>query len=153
MATREFDLTTRVAARPETAIDYLMDLKLQRGMHPFLVSADIIESGSAEAQPWFRWRIHERPRLGRLAYSIQFTATMRRISPTTMVGNVAAAPGCTLATRTDARIIESEGQTCTVLHEITTVTAPRPVLGYMWRQAFAAHARVYERLPAELSTL
>ncbi|MFZ4895221.1 hypothetical protein ACL9RL_12300 [Plantibacter sp. Mn2098] len=153
MTTREFDLTMTVAVRPETAIDYLMDLNRQRGLHPFLVSADIIESGTTDAQPWFLWRIHERPRLGRLTYSIRFTATMRRISPTTMVGNVAAAPGCTLVTRTDAQLIESEGRTRTVLHEITTVAAPRPVLGYMWRQAFAAHARVYERLPTEMSTL
>lgn len=150
VATRQFGLTTVVAARPEYAIDFLMDLRRQRGLHPFVVSADIVASGTTNAQPWFRWRIHERPTLGPIRYSIRFTATMHR-APTTMTANVAAAPGCSLTSRTTAHTALDGPLAGTVMHEVTTVTAPRLLLGYMWTQAHTAHASVYEHLPAELA--
>ncbi|MFZ4842670.1 hypothetical protein [Mycetocola saprophilus] len=149
MATRRFELTTSVAARPEDAIDFLMDLRRQHGLHPFLVSAEIFESDTAGHTPWFRWRIHERPGLGPIRYSIRFTARMSRLSAISMVGEVQAAPGCTLTSETRARVVDTEEGSHTVLHEITTVSAPRLLLGYMWSQARRAHARVYAALPQE----
>lgn len=89
----------------------------------------------------------ERPRLGPIRYPIRFPARMQRSSPTSMLGTVRAAPGCTLATRTTATPVDGQ----TVLHETTTVSAPRLLLGYMASQAEEAHARTFSLLPTELA--
>jgi hypothetical protein len=65
-----------------------------------------------------------------------------------MRGDVVAAPGCTLVTTTRAT---GSGASAT-LHEVTVVTAPLPLVGYMARQARLAHARTFSLLPAELAS-
>lgn len=148
MATRTFELTATVPVDPDAAIDFLMDLARHRGLHPFLVSAEVVATGSDDdAGPWWDWRVLERPRLGPIHYPIRFPARMQRTSPTTMVGDVRAAPGCTLVTSTSAEPTDGGA----VLHETTTVSAPRLLLGYMASQAHEAHARTYSLLPGELA--
>lgn len=143
MATRTFELTTRVPVAPETAIDFLADLAAHRGMHPYLVEARIVASGEG----WHDWLVVERPALGPLRYTIRFPARMTRISPTTLRGDVTAAPGCTLVTSTTA-VADGSGATVT---ESTVVTAPAPLVGYMAKHARVAHERTYSLLPRELS--
>jgi environmental stress-induced protein Ves len=148
MATRTFDLSTHVDIEPAAAIDFLVDLTRHRGIHPFVISADIVAEGRDADGSWQDWRVVERPRLGPIRYTIRFPARMRRTSPTSMVGTVQAAPGCSLITTTTATQVDGG----TDLRETTTVTAPRPVLGYMTSQARVAHARTYSLLPTELAT-
>lgn len=147
MATRSFELTASVVAEPQAAIDFLMDLARHRGLHPYLASADVVAAGTDEGGPWTQWRVVERPRLGPLRYSIGFPARMQRTSDSSMIGTVRAAPGCYLRTVTHADRVEER----TVLTEVTTVTAPRLLLGYMTSQARLAHARTYSLLPRELT--
>ena len=147
MATRSFELTTTVPVAPEDAIDFLVDLTRHRGLHPFLVSAEVVTSGVDADGPWTDWRVVERPPLGPFRYSIRFPARMRRTSPSSMTGDVRAAPGCTLLTATEAT---ADG-TGSVLRESTVVSAPWLLLGYMTREARRAHARTYSLLPSELA--
>jgi len=143
MATRTFELTTRVPVAPEAVIDFLADLAAHRGMHPYLVEARIVESGDG----WRDWLVVERPALGPFRYTIRFPARMTRTSPTTLRGDVTAAPGCTLLTSTTA-VADGPGATVT---ESTVVTAPAPLVGYMAKHARVAHERTYSLLPRELS--
>ena len=146
MSTRAFELSTRVPVAPELAIDFLSDLAAHRGMHPYLVEAKVVASGS-DGAPWNDWRIVERPALGPFRYTIRFPARMSRTSPTTMTGDVLAAPGCRLVTSTRA---EADG-TGAVVTESTVVTAPALLVGYMAKHARLAHERTYSLLAGELS--
>jgi len=148
MATRSFELTTTVPVPPEAAIDFLVDLARHHGLHPYVVSADVVASGHDEDGSWQDWRVVERPRLGPFRYTIRFPARMTRTSPTSLRGDVTAARGCTLVTLTEAT---GTGGSAT-LHEVTVVTAPLPLVGYMTRQARLAHARTFSLLPTELAT-
>ena len=151
MARRTFELTTTVPVSPEAAIDFLVDLARHHGLHPYLVSAEVVDRGTDQAGTWQDWRVVERPRLGPLRYPIRFPARMIRTSPTSMRGEVTAAPGCTLVTTTHATgTAASSTLHETTLHETTVVTAPLPLVGYMARQARLAHARTFSLLPAEL---
>jgi hypothetical protein len=146
MATRSFELTTTVPVPPAAAIDFLVDLSRHHGLHPYVVVAEVVASGEDEAGSWQDWRVVERPRLGPFRYTIHFPARMTRTSPSSMRGDVTAAPGCTLVTTTSA---VAEGASAT-LHETTVVRAPLPLVGYMTRQARLAHARTFSLLPGEL---
>jgi len=147
MATRSFELTTTVPVAPEAAIDFLVDLARHHGLHPYVVSAEVVAAGEDEAGTWQDWRVVERPRLGPLRYTIRFPARMTRTSPASMRGDVTAAPGCTLVTTTRA----SGSAASATLHETTVVSAPLPLVGYMTRQARLAHARTFSLLPSELA--
>lgn len=147
MATQTFELTTTVPVTAEAAIDFLVDLRRHHGLHPYVVTAEIVAHGVDADGTWNVWRVVERPRLGPFRYTIRFPARMTRTSPTSMRGDVIAARGCTLTTTTHATPSGAGAE----LHEVTVVTAPRPLIGYMTRQARLAHARRFEVLPAELS--
>jgi hypothetical protein len=147
VATRTFQLTTIVPAAPTAVIDFMVDLTRHHGLHPFVVSATVVESGKDDGVAWQDWRVVERPRLGPLRYTIRFPARMERRSPTSMRGTVVAAPGCTLVTLTEARSVSGE----TVLTESTTVSAPAVLVGYMTSQARIAHARTFRLLPGEFT--
>lgn len=146
MATRSFELTAAVPVAPEAAIDFLADLGRHHGLHPYLVTADVVAGGTDATGTWQDWRVVERPRLGPFRYRIRFPARMTRTSPTSMRGDVTAAPGCTLVTTTRAM----GSAASTALHETTVVTAPLLLVEYMTRQARLAHARTYSLLPGEL---
>lgn len=149
MATRTFELSTRVPAAPEAAIDFLGDLGAHREMHPYLVEARTVATGVDDGVPWSDWQIVERPRLGPFRYTIRFPARMTRTSPTSMTGDVLAARGCTLVTSTRA---EPDGAGAFVT-ESTVVTAPALLVGYMAKHARLAHERTYSLLADELASL
>jgi hypothetical protein len=148
VAKRTFELEATLVAPPDAVIDFLLDLSRHRGLHPYLQSAVVIQTGSGEEGTWSRWRVIERPRLGPLRYTIRFPARMTRTTATSMVGLVHAAPGCDLTTTTRATLVDGK----TVVSESTTVTAPLPLVGYMTSQAHLAHARTFSLLAAELES-
>ena len=150
MAIRTFELTTAVPRAPEAVIDFLEDLSRHRGLHPYLVSADVVARGDDAGAPWTQWRVTERPKLGPFRYRITFPARMHRTSAISMSGDVRAAPGCSLRTTTVATA-QPEPASASTVHEVTVVTAPWLVIGYMTRQAQLAHARTFSLLPRELA--
>ncbi|MFI8526261.1 hypothetical protein ACIGB8_17510 [Promicromonospora sukumoe] len=152
MTTLRFELTTSVPVGPHAAIDFLTDLTRHQGLHPYLVSADVVAEGTGPDGPWQEWRVVERPRLGPLRYTIRFPARVVRDGDT-MTSSVRAAPGCTLRTVTRATPAGDGDGTSTLLTETTEVIAPWPVAGYMTRQARAAHERTFALLPGELGRL
>jgi hypothetical protein len=148
VATRTFQLEAIVPVAPSAVIDFMSDLTLHHGIHPFVVSATIVDAGTGSDGAWVDWKVVERPPLGPLRYTIRFPARMVRTSNDSMVGIVHAAPGCDLTTNTTATVVDGK----TVLRESTVVTAPRLLVGYMTTQARVAHARTYSLLPTELET-
>lgn len=153
MSRRSFALRTSVPCTPEAALDFLADLAAHRGLHPYLESATKVGRAAEGFRTTERWRVVERPRLGRLRYRIRFTAQMSRMSPTVLLGHVVAAPGCTLDTTTIATSVAgaTDGTVETELHETCIVVAPWPLVGYMTRHALAAHQRTYLLLPGEIA--
>ncbi len=149
VTTLRFELTASVPVDPHAAIDFLADLTRHRGLHPYLVSADVVASGAGPDGPWQDWHVVERPRLGPLRYTIRFPARMVRAEDDVLTSSVRAAPGCTLRTVTRATA-SGDGA---LLTETTEVTAPWPVAGYMTRHARAAHERTFALLPGELGRL
>lgn len=149
MAIRTFELTTELDADPEATIHFLSDLTAHRGIHPYLVSALMTASGQDADGPWADWRVTERPALGPVRYTIRFPVRMRRLSPTSMSGDVVATPGCTLVTMTTAA---SHGERTTV-RESTIVKAPALLVGYMAKHARLAHEQTYSLLPGELARI
>ena len=147
MATRTFELSTRVPVAPATVIDFLADLAAHRGMHAYLVGAEVVDEGRDADGTWQDWRVTERPALGPFRYTIRFPARMRRRSATELSGDVAAAPGCRLVTETHATA-DGEGA---VVTELTTVTAPVLLAGYMTKHARIAHERTFSLLSRELA--
>jgi polyketide cyclase/dehydrase/lipid transport protein len=147
VGTRVFEVSARVPAAPEEVIDFLLDLDRHRGLHPFLTSATVVDSGTAPEGPWWEWRVEERPSLGPVRYRLRFPARLSRTSARSMTSVVRAAPGCWLRSTTEAG---SEGAGCRVVERVE-VTAPWPVLGYMTRNARRAHRRTYARLPEVLA--
>jgi hypothetical protein len=148
VARRCFELSTTVPGVPADVVDFLMDLERHRGLHPFLVSAEIEASGSSHHGPWWDWRVVERPRVGPFRYQLRFRARMTRTSPTSMESRVRALPGCQLRGRTRAVPAPDGG---TMLTESVVAIAPFLLVGYLARQARAAHAQTYQRLPAALT--
>ena len=146
VAERGFDLRATLPAAPAAVLDFLMDLDRHRGLHPFLVSAEVVDQGVGEAGPWWEWRVLERPRLGPVRYPIRFPARLVRTSPTSMESWVRAAPGCVLRSVTSVAAVDGG---CSVV-ERTRVTAPRPVVSYIERQARTAHERTFRLLPDAL---
>jgi hypothetical protein len=147
MGSRRFELSVQVAAAPAEVIDFLADLDRHRGLHPFLVSASVVDEGSSALGPWTDWRVEERPRIGPVPYRLRFRARLTRTSQTSMTTLVRAAPGCWLRSATTATAVEGGSR----INETTDVTAPWPVLGYMTRSGEAAHRRTFNRLSAALA--
>ncbi|WP_127504197.1 SRPBCC family protein [Actinoplanes solisilvae] len=147
MATRTFELTTQVEAPPEVVLDFLTSFDRHRGLHPYLVSATVVDEGTGGEGPWRDWRVVERPRLGPIRYTIRFAARVTRTSDMSFRTDTGAGPGVLLAV---AMTVTPNDQG-TLVRETTTVTAPGPLIGYVTRQARAAHARVFRLLPAEVA--
>jgi len=143
MGRRTFEVSTTVPVAPDQVIDFLMDLTRYRGLHPFLVSATVVDAGSSPEGAWSDWRVEERPHLGPVRYRLRFPARLTRTSATSMTAEVRAAPGCWLRSSTVARPDEVGARVL----ETTEITAPWPVLGYMARTGERAHVRTFRLLP------
>jgi hypothetical protein len=147
MARRRFEVSTSLPTAPQDVIDFLMELDRHKDLHPFLVSAVVVDSGTSTDGAWWDWRVEERPKLGPVRYRLRFPVRLTRTSASSMTAVVRAAPGCWLRSTTVAR---KDGAGCRVA-ETTEVTAPWPVLGYMAHQAEVAHARTFSLLPDVLA--
>lgn len=147
MAERTFEVSATVPVAPEAALAFLADLTAHEGLHPYLVSARVVAEGDSPAGAWQEWLVHERPRLGPLRYPIRFGARLTRTSPTSVLSEVAAAPGCTIRAVTSAEPAPGGA----LLLERAVVRAPRLLVGYMAAQAEAAHRRTYRLLPGVLA--
>ena len=149
MATRTFDLEATVGVPPAEAIDFLTQLDRHHGLHPYIQGAERTAHGSDDEGPWVEWEVVDRPKLGPFPYTIRFPSRVTRISLSSYVSRVKAAPGCTLEIRAHASVTDAG----TRVVETVVVSAPRPLVGYMTRQALLAHTRTFELLPGELSRM
>lgn len=147
MAVRAFSLITTVRAGPEEVVDFLADLPRHVGLHPFLVSADVVAAGDDGSGAWCDYTVTERPMLWRWHYRLRFPVHVVRTSATSFRSDVRALRGCRLTAVTRA-VAGADG--ATVVTETTTVTAPRVLVGYMARNARRAHARTFSMLDTHL---
>ena len=146
MATRTFDVEATVAASPEQAIDFLLELDRHYGLHTYVESAVRTAEGTDAEGEWTAWDIVERPAVGPFRYRIRFSSRQIRTSATSMVGRVRPAPGCTLVAASTATSMDAG----TRVAETVTVTAPWLLVDYMARHARIAHTRLFQGLPGEL---
>jgi hypothetical protein len=146
VATRIFDVETTVAASPEQAIDFLLELDRHYGLHTYVESAVRVSQGTDVEGEWTEWDIVERPALGPFHYRIRFRSRQIRTSATSMVGRVRPAPACTLVAASTATSTDAG----TRVAEAVTVTAPWLLVDYMARHARIAHTRLFQGLPGEL---
>lgn len=149
MATRTFDVEATVGVPPAEVIDFLTQLDRHHGLHPYIQGAERTAHGSDDEGPWVEWEVVDRPKLGPFPYTIRFPSRVTRISLSSYVSRVKAAPGCTLEIRAHASVTDAG----TRVVETVVVSAPRPLVGYMTRQALLAHTRTFELLPGELSRM
>jgi hypothetical protein len=147
MRRRVFGVSASVPVTPEAAIDFLLDLTRHRGLHPFLVTASVVGSGTSPDGPWWDWQVEERPPLGPLRYPLRFSARLTRTSSQSMTALVEPGLGVRLRSTTVAHPTTTG---CELL-ETTEVSAPWPVLGYTARHGEAAHRRTFSRLPEALA--
>jgi len=146
MASREFTLSVPVPVSPREAIDHQVDMPRHLGLHPYLTDIRLNGRGIEDGHEWAEYLVLEHPRFLGLRYPIKFPVRVVRLTPTTYVAHVSAAPGCTM--RIEAGAVEDpDTEGGSILSEHVTVTAPWPVLGYMTRQAEHAHAATYAVLP------
>ena len=143
MGERTFTLVTDVPAAPDLALDFLADLARHRGMHPFLVSARVVDAGPG----WQERQVQERPTLGPFRYPVRFRARLARPRAGELVTRVRLSS----VVRLDSVTVATGTADGTRLVETTTVTAPWPMLGYVARSAERAHARTFALLPAALT--
>ena len=143
VAKRCFELSTTVPGAPVAVIDFLVDLEHHRGLHPFLISARPIGTGTSRRGSWCDWDVEERPRFGPLSYRMRFRARVTRLSATAFETWVHPLPNCHLRGRTRAE--ETTGGRTRVTESVTAV-APFLMVSYLARQARAAHRQTYERL-------
>lgn len=148
MAVRAFSLTAAARAGPEEVVDFLADLPRHVGLHPFLVSADVVASGDDGSGPWHDYTVTERPRLWRWHYRLRFPVHVVRTSATSLRSDVRALRGCRLTAVTRA-VAGADG--VTEVSETATVTAPLVVVDYMARNARLAHARTFAMLDSHLA--
>lgn len=148
MAVRAFSLTATVRAGPEEVVDFLADLPRHVGLHPFLVSAEVVASGDDASGAWRDYTVTERPRVWRWHYRLRFPVHVARTSATSLRSDVRALPGCRLTAVTRA-VAATDGTT--EVSETTTVTAPLVLVGYMARNARRAHARTFSLLDTHLA--
>lgn len=147
-ATRCFSLSRSVPTPPPVLVDFLMDLGRHRGLHPYLVSAEVVDSGRSASGRWQEWLVRERPRLGPVRYPVRFRARTTRTSSTSMEYDVQLSRAVRLRGTTRAEV-DADGSTAVT--ETLEVTAPRLLVGYVTRQARLAHARTLDRLPTTLA--
>lgn len=148
MAARVFSLNATVRAGPEEVVDFLTDLPRHVGLHPFLVSATVVATGTDESGSWCDYTVTERPRLWRWHYRLRFPVHVVRTSATSLRSDVRALPGCRLTAVTRA-VAATDGTT--EVSETTTVTAPLAVVDYMARNARLAHTRTFAMLDSHLA--
>ena len=148
MATRTFDIEASVGVGPVEAIDFLLRLDRHPGLHPYFTHAEVVADGSDDVGPWTEWKVTETSRLGPFSYPLQFPTRTARPSGTEMTSLVRPAPGCRL--HISAHAVEITGGAHVT--ETITVSSPRPVVGYMTRQARFARGRLLERLADVLGT-
>jgi hypothetical protein len=141
VARRAFTVTTTVRLDPVHVVDLLADLPRHVGVHPFLVSAVPIGQGRDTAGSWTDWQVTERPGWWRLRYRVRFVARVVRTSQTSIHTRVAL-PGCRLVSTT---VAHAEAGGARVVEE-TTVDSPRPLIGYVARQAERAHRLTFSML-------
>jgi hypothetical protein len=146
MASREFTLSVPVAVSPREAIDHQVDMPRHLGLHPYLTDNRLKGRGIEDGHEWAEYLVLEHPRLLGLRYPIKFPVRVIRLSPTTYVAHVSAAPGCRMLIEAQA-VDDPETVGGSILSEHVTVTAPWLVVGYMTRQAEHAHATTYAMLP------
>src|SRR5690349_4232168 len=102
MATREFRLSVAVPVGAREAIDHQVDMPRHLGVHPYLTDVRLNARGIEDGHEWAEYLVLEHPRFLGLRYPIRFPVRVVRLSPSSYVAHVSAAPGCTMRIEAEA---------------------------------------------------
>ena len=147
MAEARFQHAIELRVPPETLLSFLSDLHHHRDLHPLIERIEDLPP-APERPAARRYRVVDRLRLGPLRFRTTYVAELEPASASEIRGTAWQSPGVEVHTR--YRVTPApEG---TRLCEDAIVKAPRLLLGYVRRQAEAAHRETLAKLKAHLET-
>lgn len=145
MAQRMFEQEIFVDAEPPVVIGYLASYAHHDAIHPMIVAVrELDPRRTAEGTIQRRYAITDRMRLGPLTTRFTYLATIYQEVDGELVSDAYQFPRIHLRNRTRC---EASG-TGTLIREHVTVEAPRPLLGFVARQAETAHRAMLANLKA-----
>ncbi len=143
MAHVAFALTATIAAPPAQIRPLIAEFQDLGRFHPFIIGVkEVAPDTSSFGTPRRRFRVTDRMRAGPLLLRFTYLATATDAPDGTLVGEAYQSPGIHLISR---YTFTAEGDQ-THIEEQCTITAPGPLIKYVQRQAYAAHAQTFQRI-------
>ncbi len=145
MARRDFQQSIEINVAPEQVYPFFSSYDRHTTLHPLIVAIRPI--APRPAAPTARWyRITDRIQLGPLRYSFTYTAHLTAAGAGTLVSEALQFPRVHL--RNTTRCLHAGAGTR--VEEAISITAPRPLIGYVCAQAEQAHRQLLLRLKQHL---
>lgn len=143
MTQRVFEQEVYVEAEPPVVIAHLGSYEHHDAIHPMIVAVRKLDPrATAKGPVQRRYAITDRIRLGPLTTRFTYLATIYQAGSEELVSDAYQFPRVHLRNRTRC---EASGAG-TLVHEHVTVEAPRLLLGFVARQAEAAHRAMLANL-------
>ena len=137
-ATVERTVTDHIPAPPGEVRAYYADLKNLAGVHPLIVSVNLISESVTDGAHETTYRIKDRVPVGFVTVPASYTAIMRVPAEGPVTSQAVQFPGIRLQARVSFDPVEGG----TRLTESIQICAPRPLLGLTVRGAVAAHTEM-----------
>lgn len=149
MAQREFEQMVHIEAAPVAVRAHLASFEHHNAIHPMIVSVrELDPRTAADGLPLRRYAITDRMRLGPLTLRFTYLATTYETDDGELISDAYQRPRVHLRNSTKCLV----SGTGTLVRERVTVEAPRPLVGFVLRQAQAAHQAMLANLKSLLES-
>jgi Polyketide cyclase / dehydrase and lipid transport len=149
MAYREFGQSIYIEASPSVVLAHLASFEHHDSIHPMIVAVRELDPlYTADGTTQRRYAITDRMRLGPLTLRFTYLATIYEDAGGELVSDAYQRPRVHL--RNTTRCAASGAGT--LVYERVTVEAPRPLVGFVLRQAQTAHRAMLASLKALLES-
>ncbi len=150
MASREFEQSLFIAAVPSVVREHLASFEHHDRIHPMIVAVcelDPLDTGDGNTQVR-RYMITDRMRIGPLTLRFTYLATISEDASGELVSDAYQRPRVHLHNTTRCEASDAG----TLVRERVRVEAPRPLVGFVLRQAQVAHHEMLANLKALLES-
>lgn len=149
MASREFEQSIYIAASPSVVLDHLASYEHHDLIHPMIVAVHELDPLYwADGTTQRRYAITDRMRLGPLTLRFTYLATISEDASGELVSDAYQRPRVHLHNTTRCEASDAG----TLVRERVRVEAPRPLVGFVLRQAQVAHHEMLANLKALLES-
>lgn len=145
VAEAKFEQSIDIAVPPRVVHSFLGNLHHYRALHPLIERVEDL-APTRERPDAHRYRVTDRMRFGPFRYRFAYVAELEATSSTEVRGTAWQEPGIEVRTRYRVAPVGSG----TRLHEDASIQAPRLLLGFVRRQAEAAHRETLAKLKVRL---